>query len=112
MLECLEEVGIRIKDISYTGIEEIRPSPFFNKKGIITHNATHDRYYVASYDKNDNSMFNTEGDGFEYVWLLPEEAIQKIKEGPRSPANAKCIEALTHADKLITKRIKGLFYRW
>ena len=90
--ECLEEVGVAVKDIRFLNIVDERKGEFYYGERAKLFNGVIDYYYLAYYDKIDKKLFNIEGDGKEFEWITTEEAIQKIKTGPVSQFNGKRIE--------------------
>lgn len=73
--ECLEEVGIAIKNITSLDHSKVYP-PLFNKPGRVEQfSGTEKHFYYAEFNHIDNRLFNSEGDGVKFRWVSPEKAI-------------------------------------
>ena len=110
--ECLEEVGIVVKDIQFLDIIDDRKGEFYHGERAKLFNGVIDYYYLAYFDKIGKKLFNTEGDGKKFEWLAIEDAIQKIKTGPVSKFNEKRIEVLLKVKQLILSSRKSLINNW
>jgi len=89
--ECLEEVGVAVKNLTKINIPECTEEGMSTKKnrhlkfkGSIT------RWYLADYDKMDNSMLGEDGDSRKYQWQSPQEALHAVK-GSRGIATHRCM---------------------
>lgn len=67
--ECLEEVGILIKNLSNLNI-----------KAYDVKTATVTMFFSADFDDNDMSKYNTEADGSSYEWMTYSEAAKAIQD--------------------------------
>jgi len=100
--ECLEEVGIAIKDVHYLGLNVIL-APTFVKEGRAEKFSGINKYtYVATYDKMDKSLHGSEGDALTYQWLTIDEAIHKVSDNRLKAVVDNRIEALNKIKGLIT----------
>ena len=70
--ETLEEVGIAIKDLVYSGQTSIHDNKFEHYKGSITY------LFEAQFDRVDTSLFGIEGDEADVLWVSPEKASELI----------------------------------
>lgn len=80
--ECLEEVGIRIKNIKNLGITHTQEGGMSKKdnrhlkyRGSITD------WYSADFDEVDRSKLGDDNDSRKYAWKSPKEALQALKQG-------------------------------
>jgi 8-oxo-dGTP pyrophosphatase MutT (NUDIX family) len=80
--ECLEEVGIKIKNIRSLGITHTQEGGMSKKhdrhlkyRGSIT------KWYLADYDEMDRSRLGADGDSRQYVWRSVLRAIGDVKQG-------------------------------
>lgn len=91
--ECLEEVGILIKDIKDMNFSRC----FYGniKKAVKEgYKGTQNYFVLSEYCKTDTSIFNRGGDGREFQWLTLREANRVLDANPFSLAR---LEALNRA---------------
>ena len=74
--ECLEEVGIQVKNISYLGIREKGTAVFSTVKEGLDKFKTETFVYTAEFESVNMKLFNVEGDGMEYEWVTIPQAIE------------------------------------
>jgi len=80
--ECLEEVGITINNIKYTGVEHTQIGGMSKKedrhlkfRGSLT------KWYTADFVEVDRSKLGADGDSRQYSWQTHQEALQAFKRG-------------------------------
>lgn len=88
--ETKEEVGFDITNIQPLGMDFYNDYPPSNGKYCGAHNV----YYRATYNGSDKSVYGADGDTMAFSWVTPEEALQKLSEGPESPFNEPISKAL------------------
>lgn len=110
--ECLEEVGIRVTSVISLDLTDERRGQFFYGERAKQFGGIKDFYYMAKFYKEDTSLYNSQGDGWEYEWLTIPEAIKKITNGPESIYNAKRIEALEKVADVLSGKSGPKGYRW
>lgn len=72
--ECLEEVGVAIKDLKDTGILHTQEG-IGNKDGRAEkYRGSRTKMFRATYLSKDTSKLGDDGDSVKYVWMEPEEA--------------------------------------
>lgn len=92
MRECMEEAGCTIKNA-----KKLFDSVFDGQ-----YNGKHVRkvtyFYMAEFDKLDNSVFNIDNDGREAFWMTAKEAVSKLSDTefdkPRADAILRTAEKL------------------
>jgi 8-oxo-dGTP pyrophosphatase MutT (NUDIX family) len=77
--ECLEEIGVRIRNIKYNQDIYIDNSPPIWLKERCLFRGSKTYFVFAEYDGEDKHKYNIEGDGMTYQWTTIEDAISKIK---------------------------------
>lgn len=92
--ECLEEVGILIRNVKPLGVNIARQHPMPKAERSDTWGGTDTHYVVADFVRMNSSKLNIEGDALPYVWVEIPEAIRMIEESPPSDFNPTKIEAL------------------
>jgi 8-oxo-dGTP pyrophosphatase MutT (NUDIX family) len=80
--ESLEEVGVRVKNLVNTNVIHKQEGGMSKKddrhlkfRGSIT------KWYKADFDKVDKSVFGRDGDGRDYTFKSPQEALQALSRG-------------------------------
>lgn len=96
--ECLEEVGIQIKNIRYLGIREKGTTVFSTVKEGLEKYGAETFVYTAEYEDVNMKVFNIEGDGMEYEWLTIDQAIELMKDsGEYASLRLKSLNALAQS---------------
>ncbi len=72
--EALEEVGVRIKDVSKIHEGPIKPIPLEDTSSQVLFIGDVTIYVFARYSDRDYSKHNCEGDAMEFDWMSPLEA--------------------------------------
>jgi 8-oxo-dGTP pyrophosphatase MutT (NUDIX family) len=92
-LECLEEVGIKIKNLRCLDIslEENHVSGKGNRKA--EYRGTRTTWYAAEYDGEDHSLLNADNDAKQYEWANRKIAKLKLMAsgGPRVSCQLRAI---------------------
>lgn len=78
--ECLEEVGIQVKNIQYLNIREKGTTVFSNVDEGLEKFGCETFVYTAEFDEVNMKVFNVEGDGMEYEWVTIPQAIALMKD--------------------------------
>lgn len=84
--ECLEEVGIMIKNLSN-----------LNVKAYDVKTSTVTMFYCADFDEDDMSKYNTEADGSTYEWMTYTDASKAMKGNNYANAEIERIRAIARA---------------
>lgn len=92
--ECLEEVGILVKDISYLGLNVILPATFVKTERDTQYSGIHKFNYMARFDKVDKSILGKDDDALPYRWVTIEEAVRKVSLNRFKDVAANRVEAL------------------
>lgn len=94
--ECLEEVGIQVKDIVYLGIREQSTTVFSSMNNGLEKFGAETFVYTAKYDSSNMRCFNVEGDGMEYEWVTIDRAIELMRDsGEYAPIRLRALAALS-----------------
>lgn len=96
--ECLEEVGILVKNIKAIGLEVSRDFEHSKPERAKLYKGSTDIWVTAEYVRKDDSKHNSEGDAMPYTWETIEKAREKITSGGED--NAFKQDKLTALDKL------------
>ena len=92
-LECLEEVGIKIKNLRPLGIN--LKEPHVSGKGTrkSEYRGSRTTWYAAEYDGEDHSLLNADNDAKKFEWVSREAAKQKLMAsgGNRVPSQLNAI---------------------
>lgn len=103
--ECLEEIGILVKDIVSLNLKYKYELAYPNPKRAKLYRGGEDNWFVCKYDKQDKSLYNDDKDAMPYSWVTIDQAIKLISEGPESSFNSIRIKALLklteHSNKII-----------
>lgn len=78
--ECLEEVGVLIKDIKSLDLYIEYDISFMNKGRDSEYSGGIQYQYWAKFDKIDLSLFGKDGDAVDYEWVILEHAMDKVKQ--------------------------------
>lgn len=97
--ECLEEVGVRVKDPQELGVTSSYPFDPAGGDWYYIYSQGEDHYTWAKFDGYDSTKFHSEGDSMSYDWVPMREILQKIQDGPENASNATRIKAL---EKVVT----------
>ena len=76
--ECLEEVGILIKNPQSMDLITTYSSTGKSYRAVENH------YYRAEYDRMDKTLYGNGNDAMDFSWVSIEKAIDLIKIGPKS----------------------------
>jgi 8-oxo-dGTP pyrophosphatase MutT (NUDIX family) len=80
--ECLEEVGIRIKNPKYLGIDHTQEGGMSKKEDRhLKYRGSKTKWYVAEYEGMDKSKHGNDGDSRKYSFKTHQEALEAIKQG-------------------------------
>lgn len=92
--ECLEEVGIRVKNVTPLGLVVENIGPMYNQTLNMHFAGNINHYFKADLDCYDSTLFNIEGDGMAYIEVSLDEAIDLITNGPEDRYNEARLQAL------------------
>ncbi len=90
--ECLEEVGVDVKDLKSLNVEHTEEGGMSKKEDRhLKYRGSLTKWYQADYVKMDSSKLGNDNDSRKYSWKTHQEALQAFKEGklmsvPRSNA--------------------------
>lgn len=87
--ECLEEVGIQIKNIRFLNVKSN-----FNKNITSWNIAGTCYWYHAEFDKYNNILFNKENDGRSYEWIDIDSALNRSKSSKFGISNYNAIKKI------------------
>jgi 8-oxo-dGTP pyrophosphatase MutT (NUDIX family) len=103
--ECLEEVGIKVKNLKKTNIT-FKEQGGLGKKDDrhLKFRGSETRWYVADYDQMDKSKLGDDGDSRKYRWRSLSEALQDVKSA-RSIATQreKVLTSLKGSNRFLDK---------
>lgn len=108
--ECLEEVGIQVKDITYLNIREKGTTVFSNVEGGLEKFGAETFIYTAKFDSINMKLFNVEGDGMEYEWLTINKAIEMMSLS--TEYKELRLRALASLDKYLNIPSVSLLHKW
>lgn len=95
--ETKEEVGFDIANIQPIGMEVYQDYAPSNQK----YRGVRNTYYRATYVGPDKSVYGADKDTMVFSWLTPEEALQRLQEGPESPFNEPISKAIRLCAELL-----------
>lgn len=99
--ECLEEVGIAVKNVRQMGYVVKYTCEFDKPERAALYLGCEDFYCLCDYGEDDKKLYGSEGDSLLCTWETPEVAIALIEREPQSPSNDSKVEVLR---KLIAQR--------
>lgn len=109
--ECLEEVGVQIKNAKLLGLNKVFENPPMKDDRKAEYSGVDVHYVVADYDKLDIRLFNTEGDGLIKLWVSREEAIASfLGNGEFGDLRIKALEKLDTFEKPTKNKV--IFKGW
>lgn len=91
--ECLEEVGILIKEPTKTEIFKTEESINDKKGRAEKYRGSKTRYFVADYDAVDKSKLGDDGDSVRYVWKTKKEALELLGNDPLNKSRIQVVKA-------------------
>jgi len=97
--ECLEEVGMAVTNIQKLSVVDSQYFVLPNPERAKIYGGGEDHYFVADFQNNNKSIYNSEGDAMLFEWVTIDQAINKIKNGPESdynPARLKALNEVKH----------------
>lgn len=103
--ECLEEVGVKVKNLRATDIT-FKEEGGMSKKDDrhLKYRGSKTRWYVADYAEMDRSKLGEDGDSRKYRWLGHQEALQAVKSGRGiSTPRQKAITSLKGSNRVLEK---------
>lgn len=77
--EALEEVGLKVYDIEYSGVTHIIGKEALSEERAKVFSGALNSIYWCKAGKQDLSLFNKEGDGLEFKFVDKKEAIRLIR---------------------------------
>ena len=102
--ECLEEVGIQVKNPKALGIERQYDIDYPNPERAKLFRGGMDIWMTADYVRKDDAKHDSEGDALPYTWETIAKAREKIQKGPANRFNPARLEALDAIEELIKTR--------
>lgn len=106
--ECLEEVGIRVKNIQSLGLQKRIDMELKKDNRAERFRGSEDNWYTAEYVRKDTSCHGEDNDSFSYTWESVESAIAKISTEKESTHTLSKIEALRRVERLLEDRCEGI----
>lgn len=94
--ECLEEVGIEIKNIKSLNLihrHDVKDG-FFTGERAKLFKGLDNNWYIAEFMKTNKKHFGIEGDDMPFIWVSPDKAITMINNGHNNDFNHGRIEAI------------------
>lgn len=79
--ECLEEVGIRVKDVIALTKGPVKPIPDSDLQAQTLYRGDQTIYVAARYVDRDYGKYNCEGDAMEFEWVEPVIAAGMVRDG-------------------------------
>ena len=98
--ECLEEVGVLIKNPRPLGLEFYCDIKFRGEWGQ-KYRGNLDRWYIADYHADEKSLHGSEGDRMPYEWVTIQIAEERISKGPYSPMNQFRLPAIRKVAEIL-----------
>ena len=107
--ECLEEVGIQVKNVKALGVEYQYDIDYPNPERAKKYRGGKDIWMTAEFSRKDDKFHDSEGDALPYTWETIDSARKKIEKGPESRFNPARFEALDKLEDILKhkKTIKG-----
>lgn len=107
--ECLEEVGIQVKNPKALGVEYQYDIDYPKPERAKLYRGGRDIWMTAEFVRKNTELHDSEGDALPYSWETIEKAREKIHKGPKSRYNAARLEALDRLEDFLKhkKSIKG-----
>ena len=105
-MECLEEVGVRVKNIRKLSVVDSQRFTLSNPARAKIYSGGEDHYFSAEFDAVDNSLLGSQGDIMPHEIVPLAEAKRKILNGPDSPFNPARVSALEEVIKMHKKKIR------
>lgn len=90
--ECMEEVGIKIKDLVKTDVFAIQEGISDKAGRGEKYRGSKTRYLRAIFDKYDDSKLGDDGDAAKYVWKTKDEALTLLGDDPLNKYRVKVIK--------------------
>ena len=78
--ECLEEVGVAVKDLNPTSVLHTQEGINDKKGRGEKYRGSKTRVFFALYDRDDKSLLGDDGDAVKYVWKNPSEAEELLSQ--------------------------------
>lgn len=108
--ECLEEVGVKVKNIQHLGVNLAAEHPMGVKREKLF-KGTDNHYYSAEFAGYDKRSLNSEGDALIYTWETPVSAIKLIKQTD-DPFNEVRIKAIIAFEAKNTRSPNPIWVKW
>ena len=106
--ECLEEVGIRVKNIQSLGFQVCIEMELKKNNRAEHFKGSEDNWYTAEYVGKDTSLHGDDKDSFPYSWETVDTAIEKISSEKSSPHIESKLEALKRVKKHLENKSVGI----
>lgn len=111
-VECLEEVGIVVTNVLYLGLTDEQRDNVVQGERAKQFGGIKNYYFMATYSREDKSLYNSQGDALEYEWLTIPEAIKKITKGPESVFSKSRIAALKLVEEYLSGKKQNKNFQW
>jgi len=80
--ECLEEVGIKIKDVKDLNFSDKQMYKPIKEHRIGMHEYAVTHFFKGTFDSMDKSVYGADDDGMKYKWMNPLDAIKIMNNSP------------------------------
>lgn len=90
--ECLEEVGIRIKNPTRTDIFKTEESINDKNGRAERYRGSKTRYFVAEYEAMDKSKLGDDNDSVKYVWKDKKDALDLLGDDPLNKSRIQMVK--------------------
>lgn len=91
--ECLEEVGIRIKEPTKTEVSKTEEGINDKKGRAEKYRGSKTRYFVAEYEAVDRSKLGDDNDSVRYVWKTKKEALDLLGDDPLNKSRVQMVKS-------------------
>lgn len=99
--ECLEEVGILIKNVKPIGLEITHEFEFDKPERAKLYKGSTDIWVTAEYVRKDDSKHDSEGDAVPYTWETMKNARDKINSASDKEYIPDKLQALDKLEEMI-----------
>ena len=110
--ECLEEVGIQVKNIQSLGICVQYVCVLPNPERAKIYQGGEDSFFMATFSKKNNAVHGSEGDAMPYTWETPANAKKLLLSGDNKEFAADKIKALEKVEEYMKSHNKHSLENW
>jgi ADP-ribose pyrophosphatase YjhB (NUDIX family) len=87
--ECLEEVGVKIKNVKALGVTHTEEGMSTNKNRHLQYRGSKTNWYMADYDGLDTSVLGMDGDAQKHIWRSHEDALLDVERSAGTMKDSK-----------------------